>query len=85
MQCHGQSQLYLADLSCIWLILIEALMHYYTRLGCYLEVLLKGGGIQQLDHPDEDADMPHSMAPQCLTPGGKVSLFPVGDMGTIPF
>ena len=35
--------------------------------------------------PDEDADMPHSIAPQCLTPGGKVSLFPVGDMGTIPF
>ena len=41
--------MYLADLSCIWLISNEALMHYDTTVGCDLEAPLKGGGIQQLD------------------------------------
>ena len=43
------SRLYLADLICIWLVSNEALMHYYTTVGCDLEAPLKGGGIQQLD------------------------------------
>ena len=30
--CHGPSQLYLADLSCIWLIWNEELMHYDTKV-----------------------------------------------------
>ena len=40
----------MADLNCIWLISTEAQMHYDTTVGCDLEVPLKGGGIQKLDH-----------------------------------
>ena len=50
VQCHCWSQLYLAGLSCIWLTLNEALMHYDTTVGCDLEAPMKGGGMQQLDH-----------------------------------
>ena len=56
MPCHGKSQLYLADLSCIWLISNEALMHYDTTVGCYLEAPLKCGGIQQLDRVQGHCD-----------------------------
>ena len=45
----GRSQLYLADLSCIWLICNEKQMHYDTTVGCDLKAPVKGGGIQQLD------------------------------------
>ena len=42
-------QLYLVDVSCIWLILNEAQMHCNTTVGCNLEALVKGGSIQKLD------------------------------------
>ena len=56
MPCHGRSQLYLADLSCIRLISNEALMHFDTTVGCYVEAPLKGGGIQQFDSVQRHSD-----------------------------
>ena len=56
LQCHGRSQLYLADLSCIRLIWNKALMHYDTTVGCNSEAPLKGGSIQKLDSVQGHSD-----------------------------
>ena len=45
-----------AGSNCIWLISNEAHMHYDTTVGCYLEALVNGGGMQQLDSVQGHSD-----------------------------
>ena len=54
--------MFLADLSCIWMISNKALIHYDTTAGCYLEALLKFGCVQKLDRVQGHSD---STARQC--------------------